>query len=378
MNLNQLIVDQKNELIALHEQSQTIITTTTTIRTTPTMTSKSPSPSMSTSNRRRVVIPDNEIGIPKAPNLLDKSFLNLDNYEPKISPTNPQLFFHNKMPRSGSTTFANLIDVLSRKNNFHLLFLKANLELTNEPRKLVEHVENTVAKIRSKENELKREQTPIIVLKHHNFLNFTFFGNRETQPPTYINIARNPIDRFISHYYISRYGTVGSGQPRGEVHGEMDLTIEDFFEQIKEEYENKPDKPDYDYLYKLYGDGYYKWFCGIHPLCQAPTTIIKSCEYAKYIILNEYFTIGLLEEFSVTLQLFEKLMPRLFLGAEEVYYSENVRIEKAKKISASAFKTGISNETRKWLEQGIFRHDMDLYRFIEAKFWIQVDRVFNF
>ena len=42
-----------------------------------------------------------------------------------------------------------------------------------------------------------------MVIKHHLFTNFSLHGIPE---PTWVNVAREPVSRFISSYYFRRYG----------------------------------------------------------------------------------------------------------------------------------------------------------------------------
>ena len=46
--------------------------------------------------------------------------------------------------------------------------------------------------------------------------------------------------------------------------------------------------------------------------------VARATERAKSIIQNQFYVIGILEEFSTTLKLFEKLLPDYFSGALEL------------------------------------------------------------
>merc|ERR1712226_603868 len=50
------------------------------------------------------------------------------------------------------------------------------------------------------------DPTKMVVMQQQSFVNFTRYG---VKPATYINVIRNPIDKFISTYYGCRFGTVG-------------------------------------------------------------------------------------------------------------------------------------------------------------------------
>ena len=70
--------------------------------------------------------------------------------------------------------------------------------------------------------------------------------------------------------------------------------------------------------------------------------LYKAYEYAKNLVLNEFFVIGVLERLEDTLALFENLMPKVYEGASDVY-RESERVAKAMKGSAAKVK-GRHNE----------------------------------
>ena len=79
---------------------------------------------------------------------------------------------------------------LSTKNNFafdHVRVIKYNLPYHQ---KFVDHVRDFKKAAKSK---------PMMILKHHTYLNFTEFG---LEQPTYINVVRHPVSQFSSFYYF--------------------------------------------------------------------------------------------------------------------------------------------------------------------------------
>lgn len=87
-------------------------------------------------------------------------------------------------------------------------------------------------------------------------------------------------------------------------------------------------------------------------------------------LLEHYFVIGLLEQLRETLQLFEVLMPKIFNSAVETF-DVNPAVAKKTVNSETIDKEDISDSTRKVLEKTIFNYDMDLYLFIQSKFYLQ-------
>ena len=50
------------------------------------------------------------------------------------------------------------------------------------------------------------KQKKILYTRHQYFVDFSSIGWDEGDLPVYINLIRDPIDRFKSFYYFSRYG----------------------------------------------------------------------------------------------------------------------------------------------------------------------------
>ena len=88
-----------------------------------------------------------------------------------------------------------------------------------------------------------------------------------------------------------------------------------------------------------------EFFCGSGPECQTATNQADEETYktrmlekvtlfntrffelnqlkAKQRVLNDYFVIGVLEQFEDSLRVFEKLLPRYYRGALDVYHSKS-------------------------------------------------------
>ena len=86
-----------------------------------------------------------------------------------------------------------------------------------------------------------------------------------------------------------------------------------------------------------------EFFCGSGPECQTATNQADEEQFktrmlekvpfnffswlknpqAKQRVLNDYFVIGVLEQFEDSLRVFEKLLPRYYRGALDVYHSKS-------------------------------------------------------
>ena len=50
------------------------------------------------------------------------------------------------------------------------------------------------------------KQKRVLYTRHQYFIDFEELNWDDGDPPVYINLIRDPIDRFKSFYYFSRYG----------------------------------------------------------------------------------------------------------------------------------------------------------------------------
>ena len=202
-------------------------------------------------------------------------------------------------------------------------------------------------------------------MQQQPFINFT---DHNLKPPTYLNVVRNPIDRFISLYYSCRYGTKTNPGPKDTC---KSLPSYKFFMPVHQYLTS------YEGRTMSYTDiNYVSWICGKYKKCKAPITspdkINEVYTLTKKMVLINYFAIGILERMDETLLLFEEIMPDIFKGASKVYVKEYIQesVENSKSLNG----TKISDELRGYLEHNAFTYDMDLYRFIYAKFMIQYNK----
>ncbi|KAL3074005.1 hypothetical protein niasHT_039559 [Heterodera trifolii] len=108
----------------------------------------------------------------------------------------PLLLFYNRIPKTGSTTFVNAIAYdLSTVNGFHV----AHLNLTKNRYQM-----NAIDQARLVRNLTNWQRMhPLFLHGHFAFIDFERFGG---PPPIWINLLREPFDRFVSYFYFLRYG----------------------------------------------------------------------------------------------------------------------------------------------------------------------------
>jgi len=288
-------------------------------------------------------------------------------------PPSSQFVFHNKLPKSGSTTMKYIISSLQKANDFHMDYQSPCINKATCATDPADGIgaESTLA------NHVKaeRDQHPgkFILLKHQYWLNFTEHGMEQ---PTYINVVRDPVTRFASMYYFNRYGfkSMGSAARQGAVRHSWKGTEEDIkrtLDMCMEQQGEECTEP----LQVLV-----RYFCGTAQECNMKSAkmgkfgalnnwdkVAKAAELAKKKIITQYYSIGLMEKFDETLSLFEKMLPGFFAGAPAAYRSQFVQNQR--ESSKTAHTDSYSNSTRSWLEEGPLRYEMDLYKLISAIFY---------
>ncbi|CAK8682999.1 unnamed protein product [Clavelina lepadiformis] len=200
---------------------------------------------------------------------------------------------YNRVGKCGSRSMQAVISVLSKKNNFifHL-----------SPISNVSHLR--LLDLKEEVRLITHLKPPMLYSRHIHYINFAKFG---VQAPIYINLIRDPIERFSSSYHYKRYGDARTPVERRRhwAEGEKERSINDCILQNVTECST--------------GRLWYivPYFCGQESICQRPSTY--SLQRAKQRLLDNYLAVGILEDFQGTLKIFEKLMPYHFKGAPDIW-----------------------------------------------------------
>jgi len=261
---------------------------------------------------------------------------------------NKDFIFHNKLPKSGSSTMNNILIMLSRKNKFYYQKLNPH----NLPRDQLTAERPTVDFIRNNVTGF-----PFVLLKHHFPFNFEKYGIKQ---PTFINVLRDPVDWFQSHYYFERFGWQRGEGDRNSFKGtEKDRTmiIDECVMQKAQQCVSVPWK----YLEFLCGNQY-----PCHSRGVSESTVKKAVEKSKFNVLSNFYVIGILEQFDDTLNLFEKMLPEIFTGVQAVWHSP--RLQDKRKSTKSVGQVKMNNASRLYFQTGPLRYEYDVYSFARALF----------
>ena len=258
---------------------------------------------------------------------------------------NPNFIFHNKLPKCGTTTMHNIITILADWNNYtHLKVESARVQFSNE-RALIDIVRQALEQNKGK---------PLLMMKHHFWFDFKPFGLPQ---PTYINVLRNPITWFESRYYFTQNGwTRNPGLRKHDPMGDVgDMTVDECVIAKKEIC--------MDVSWK-----YTRFFCGNNVVCKGKSVDEKrrALMLSKKRLIEDFYVVGILEQFNDTLRVFEKMMPNWFDLDFEALGTDFT--QEAIKRTKTQNKIPMSENARAFFANGPLKYDMDLYNFGRALF----------
>lgn len=299
---------------------------------------------------------------------------------------NKNFIFHNKLPKCGSTTLLAIVRILSEKNGFTLLSNNDNNEILG---KLQKTDELELSKLFKSSNPEKAKKT--FLIRHHFPFNFEKYG---FENPTYINVIREPSSWFQSHYYFKRFGRgidknkkVQRGQNLKDKiksanintcvennHRECSYLDSEYFRFLGGDYIS--DLPNFKKLSKA-KDFDAKHFRSYHSNPSKNEKdrklLRKMLKATKISLLKRFHVVGILEDFEVTLKLFEAMMPEYFQNVMGAYKSSTVSDMTKQSASLNvSMNSKLTDENKLILKTGLLKYETDLYEFAKVLFYHQV------
>ncbi|XP_039271717.2 uronyl 2-sulfotransferase-like [Styela clava] len=257
------------------------------------------------------------------------------------------LVIYNRVPKCGSTTIVWLIKALGSRLGFKTISHNwphvQQILTEDEQKNLVENVTTAANGAAS------------IFIRHLHFVDFEKFSS--SVKPIYINVIRNPIERFISHYYYMRFG-FGNGNSKAWMKNMSNATR---FEKLEECVAKSAEK-----CVQRESSTTLAFFCGQGPKCR--TRSPWALQKAKENVVKYYTVVGIVEDFPNTLRLLEYTLPRYFRRGSEIYKRAKGIINKSK----TSKKVSPRLETKLKLEEAL-RYEMDFYQFVKKRFYDQLN-----
>jgi dermatan/chondrotin sulfate uronyl 2-O-sulfotransferase UST len=190
----------------------------------------------------------------------------------------------------------------------------------------------------------------------------------------WINMAREPVEREVSHYYYTvdpnlrgkkaeASVELQKADPCGCAYMEFDTCIKFRYESTKP---NCTHALDYISLSQM---GFFRSISPKAEIEESREPIIDIFNRIK----NKYLFVGLTDEFELSVRMFEKLLPQFFAGAVTVYadYPHSRATSDENPLTKTKLTGAISNRARKILESHNAEETL-LYENIKRLFWLRI------
>ncbi|KAK7065483.1 hypothetical protein SK128_007193 [Halocaridina rubra] len=218
------------------------------------------------------------------------------------------IVFYNRVPKCGSTTFEEIIRILAKKNHF----LHYHSHLYNQ-RSISKEAQLNI-------QDVLRETTagqPLLYDRHLYYFNATNLAKKEV---TWINIIRDPTERFISSFYFNRE------RERWETIENLKIRKrppENWFNMNLESCV-KERKPQCYLPSGLETEMQLTYMCGQESFCKILGDK-KALIQAKKNVEESFAVVGILENLPLTFKVLELYIPRYFRGITSTVYGQGIK-----------------------------------------------------
>lgn len=266
-----------------------------------------------------------------------------------------QVIIYNRVPKTGSTSFAGIAYELCSSNKFHVLHVNTTKNV---------HTLSIPDQIRLIQNITEwTEKKPAMYHGHFFYIDFDKLGFAQRKP-VYINIVRNPLDRLLSYYYFVRYGDNFRPMVRRRK-WEDKLTFDECVEQ-----DGNDCDPENLWVQ-------IPFFCGHTFKCRVPGSR-WALEQAKHNLLNKYLVVGITEDLGDFIAMLEVILPRFFKGASDLYINgERSHLRKtANKQRPKPETVAKIQESTIWkMENEFYEFAVDQFEFLKRLTFQAVDQI---
>jgi len=268
----------------------------------------------------------------------------------------PMLIYYNRIPKCGSTFFTSLLNKTSEYQklysvkNFHHRGIRFSFKNDHEKRRFFQEIEK----------EITSKSKSTLYVRHQYFTDFHEYqikskneNFKNSDSVFYMNMLRDPVERFISEFYYKRHGSEQTVDVENlsKVTGikNRNLTLNDCVSQRKQECTSVKQTLT-------------MFFCGQDDDCIENSHRPKALEKAKANLINVYDFIGVHERFEDSIRILEASLPNVMKG---LYSNYKLMQEETGQVTR---KKGKVAELSKRVLRKHLKNDVDLYEFARVVF----------
>lgn len=195
---------------------------------------------------------------------------------------NVQVLFYNRIAKCASTSFVNLLQKLVSRTQYQFMF---------NPKGAYDWTIQDIVGVAIKIKTSARDGKKVVYARHFYYTNYT---PHLTLNYSYVTLVRDPVDRMISSYHYYHYSTKKYIQ-----------------KMLPDERKNETLLDCVQYAHEGCTHNLLtKYFCGHSKLCSSGSS--EALEIAKYNLEHKFVAVGLVENLTQSIQLFQKLLPAFF------------------------------------------------------------------
>ncbi|KAG1698837.1 Heparan sulfate 2-O-sulfotransferase pipe [Nymphon striatum] len=273
--------------------------------------------------------------------------------------TSNSLLVYNRVPKCGSGTLWSLMLDMKDINNY--TYSLKLLGGKSPPNNSMMSKELQLKAIKYMKN-LKR---PAVQIAHFHYINFTEFGYSS---PVYINLIRDPVDKFVSFYYYSwflkfKHERNGKNASKSQISRDTTAIFKKCFDTGEEdECRVNIGFNQTKYTHTKLNIAY---FCGHDVYCSTHGNK-DALQKARYVVEKEYKVVGILEDLNTTFSVLEDKIPIFFRNIRNYYNEFPKQVHKANKSEIKDQIDYIKDALRKNMTL-----EYDFYEFIKQRLYKQ-------
>lgn len=274
-----------------------------------------------------------------------------------VTPQDSRLLLYNRIPKCASSTMQAVIKRCARSLGFE----HVSSAIYDERQLSKVGRQRLVRLLDANSSSSSAFDALFSYDRHLYYIDFAKEGAR--RQPIYINVVREPAERFISSFYYVRSK---ERLARVSARGLLKSNPSSYWKNSTVEQCLLKGEPECSFTNGSKQETVITYFCGHHEVCKTVGST-EALQRAKEVVAKKYSVVGLVGHMEMSLQLMQTLVPGFLTGALDYYYNIKKRKEK---LNRNSEKPTVSREVRQELRRRM-AHDIDFYNFLRQRLFLQ-------